>query len=146
MSAASTAHAPTRTVMILDDDHPLRRAAERVLSRAGYRVLSASTSREANAVAAQETGEIDLLVCDLVLPDLSGREAANLLMARRPEMKVLFTSGFSSHGSFRRELEHAGFLPKPFGVPDLLAAVATALGDDEGDAGGTRVAAGGEGA
>lgn len=128
-SSAEEKRTPSLTVLVLDDDDALRRAAARVLTGRGYHVLTAETAFEARHVAEQWPGRIDLLLCDLVLPDLHGRELANLLQAHRPEMRVLFTSGYSSRGSFRMALERESwtFLAKPFDVNGLVEAVEAAL-------------------
>jgi len=120
---------PAPTVLVLDDDAPLRRAAVRVLAKSGYRALGAASAAEALRLADDSPSGIDLLLCDLVLPGLSGREAANALMARRPGLKVLFTSGYSSYSSGRRDLDQPewAFLSKPFNVEDLLGAVEAVL-------------------
>jgi len=104
------------TILVLDDDDQLRGGTARALSRLGHRVLTAATAAEALRLVAEWPSRIDLLLCDLVLPGLSGREAANALQARRPEMRVLYTSGYSSPDSFRKELAGGGapFLGKPF--------------------------------
>lgn len=117
-------------IMVLDDDPQLRGAAVRALTSQGYRAAGAASAAE----AFRAEGPLDLLVCDLVLPGLSGREAASTLQARNPGMKVLFMSGYSSFGSFRRAIEGAGesFLGKPFGLPELLVAVRSALSGDAG--------------
>lgn len=120
---------PAATIMVLDDDPQLRVGAARALTRMGYRVLAAGSAAEAMRVSGDWPAAIDLLICDLVLPGLSGREAANALMARRPGMKVLYTSGYSSHGSFRGELAEgsSSFLGKPFDLASLGQAVAVML-------------------
>ena len=120
-----------RTVLVLDDDQPLRNAVTRILTQRGYLVLPAASGQEARRVSTEWAGVIDLLLCDLVLPDAAGREVANVLQAHRPGLRVLFTSGYSSLGSFRKDLERNSwvFLSKPFEVPDLLAAVALAIGE-----------------
>lgn len=117
------------TVLVLDDDPQILSAAVRILVRSGYHVLTAASAAEALQVVSDWPGTIDLLLCDLVLPGLGGREAATALQARRPGLKVLYTSGYSSHGSFRRDLEEGGFsfLGKPFDVPELTGAVAAVL-------------------
>ena len=116
---------PVATIMVLDDDPQLRLGTARALTRMGHRVLAAESAAEAMRLAGDWPAAIDLLVCDLVLPGLSGREAANALMARRPGMKVLYTSGYSSHGSFRGELAERGaaFLGKPFDLAALAQAI-----------------------
>lgn len=120
-----------RTVLLLDDDAAVRSSIRRALELHDFTVLEAGTATEAFDVLAAYPGVIHLVLCDLVLPGLSGREAANTMQARRPDTAILYTSGYSSPDSFRRELERDGapFLPKPFEMPELLHAVARALGD-----------------
>lgn len=117
------------TVLVLDDDAQLRSAAVRILNQRGYRALAADTAAKALEVATSWPGPLDLLICDLVLPGLSGREAANAILARHPELKILFMSGYSSYGSFRLQVEESGwaFLGKPFEIPEFLGAVEAAL-------------------
>jgi len=112
-------------VLVLDDEEPIRRAAQRILELYDYVVLTAGNAHDALLVAEAHPGPVHVLLCDLVLPGLGGREAANMLLAHHPEMKVLYTSGFSSHDSFRGEIEGSveAFLPKPFEVQQLVEAV-----------------------
>lgn len=130
MNAPQSYRLPPATILVLDDDEQMRVGATRALSRMGHRVLTASSAAAALQLAADWPSRIDLLLCDLVLPGLGGREAANALQARRPEMQVLYTSGFSSPGSFRKELAEDGvpFLGKPFELATLQAAVDALLG------------------
>jgi len=130
-----------RTVLILEDDPAIRNAAARILELYEYRVLEAADAHEAIGILERHQGPLDLILCDLVLPGLAGREAANALLARRPGTPVLYTSGYSSRDSFRQDMETSGarFLPKPFEVAELLeavrAAVAAGHATDEGSAG-----------
>ena len=99
------------------------------LLAAGPRLCVRHASRSAREVVDNHEGPIHVILCDLVLPGLGGREAANTLVARHPEARVLYFSGYSTHDSFRQELESAGqpFLSKPFQVPELLAALEAVL-------------------
>ena len=131
MTEEPTAQAPgNRTVLVLDDEDTLRKMVRRVLELYDYTVLEAAHAQAALEAVTEHEGPIDLILCDLVLPGLGGREAASALMARRPEAKVLYMSGYSSPGSFRSDLEHTApdFLPKPFEVQQLLDAIEKALG------------------
>lgn len=114
-----------RTVLILDDDTAFRTTVRRVLELYGFHVLEARTAHDALVAAREHDGPIHAVLCDLVLPGLGGREAANTLLAHHPEAAVLYTSGYRSPDSFRPELEAAGaaFLGKPFEVPELLDAL-----------------------
>ncbi|MFQ5537165.1 MAG: response regulator [Gemmatimonadota bacterium] len=120
-----------RTVLVLDDDLHIRALIRKILELYDFRVLEAEDARSALHVVDGHPGPIHAVLCDLVLPGLGGREAANNLLAHRPEARILFMSGYSSAGSFRRELQDAGvpFLPKPFDVPELLEALTTLLAD-----------------
>lgn len=124
-----TAQTPLATILIVEDDRPLLHAAARFLERKGFRVLTAEDAQGAHQAWQESGGEIDVLLCDLVLPGLSGREVANVFLARRPEVKVIYTSGYSSYGSFRWAVSDGGemFLSKPFDLADLAAAVEAAL-------------------
>ena len=95
-----------------------------------YNVLEAAHAHAALELVTEHTGPIDLILCDLVLPGLGGRAAASALVARRPEAKGLYMSGYSSAGSFRNDLQQTtpDFLPKPFEVQQLIDAVEKALG------------------
>jgi two-component system cell cycle sensor histidine kinase/response regulator CckA len=111
----------TETLLLVDDDDRVRAAAERILRARGYHVLSALGAEHALALSLQHQGPIALLVSDLVMPGMSGPELAERLRLSRPELAILFMSGFSEHAVFEQALaEGAGFLQKPF-TPMSLA-------------------------
>lgn len=118
-----------RTILVIDDDPAIRQVLRRLLTRCDFRILEAEEAQEAFQVVADHPDSIDLVICDLVLPGLDGRDAGNVLQARCPGTPILYTSGYSSHSSGRREVRQAGdpFLAKPFDVPELMDAVAGAL-------------------
>jgi len=124
-SGSAAWKARRKTILIVDDDEGLRASTRRILEQNGHDVLDAPSAHAALALVEVYGGAIDVIVCDLVLPGLDGREAANLLLARCPGARVLYTSGFSMHEAFVEDLRRAGesFLPKPFGVLELLEAV-----------------------
>jgi len=112
----------SETVLLVEDAEALRGAARQVLERQGYTVIDAPDGEAALRVAERHRGEIHLLLTDVVMPKLSGRELAERLAAVRPGLRVLFTSGYSDeavvrHGEIR---PGAGYLQKPF-TPDSLA-------------------------
>jgi CheY-like chemotaxis protein len=92
-----------------------------VLEGAGYRVLEASSGFEALRVSAGHNGRLDLLLTDVVMPGMSGRELAERLAPVRPAMKVLYMSGHTDDAIFHHGVTQAGtgFLQKPF-TPDAL--------------------------
>ena len=110
------------TVLLVEDATPVRTMARRGLEGRGYRVLDASDGPAALELSARHAGRIDLLVTDVVMPGMSGRELAERLAPQRPSMKVLYTSGYTDDTMVRQGVLTAGvaFLQKPF-VPDTLA-------------------------
>ena len=117
------------TILVVEDEDSVRRLALQILTRAGYRVLVAADSGEAVSLSSQFGGPIQLLLTDIVLPGPSGFVVAEMLKAARPDMRILFMSGYSAetHGP---ELTAAGappLLPKPFFREQLLRAVARVI-------------------
>ncbi|MCC6746878.1 MAG: PAS domain S-box protein [Deltaproteobacteria bacterium] len=117
------------TVLVVEDDPVVRSVATRTLVRLGYQVLQAGSGAEALVVAANHPGHIHLLLTDVVMPGLGGRELASQLSVRCPELRVLFASGYpdailTHHGVLA---EGVDLLPKPFGPAELASAVRGAL-------------------
>jgi len=137
---AGPAQAPTRgteTVLVVEDDKALRRAARRILSSAGYTVLEAADGAEALRVLEGHAGPLHLLLTDVVMPGLSGREVAERLCALRPGLKVLFSSGYTDdsilrHGVLDRSVH---FIAKPFTRAALTRKVRDVL-DEPSEGGG----------
>jgi two-component system, cell cycle sensor histidine kinase and response regulator CckA len=104
------------TVLLVEDDNVARAVALRVLERLGYRVIACADGEEALRVAQNEKTHIDLLMTDVVMPGLSGRELAAQLARIRPELKVLYASGFAEDVVIRDGVLEAGieFLAKPY--------------------------------
>ena len=119
---------PSATVLVLDNDSIVLRSTAGILRREGYDVYEAETPAEARIVVDGLRKPIALLLCDLDLNGVHGRDAANVLQALRPQMHVLFMSGGDSV-QFRRELERTEqyYLKKPFDKKRLLELVALKL-------------------
>ncbi len=118
------------TILLVEDDPSVSGMVNLALGWAGFRVLSAKNGPEALRLWDEHRGEIDLLLTDYVMPDgLSGRELAERLLAMRPELPVLYMSGYSHEIAGREagEAELRDFLPKPFGVAALHKAVRDVL-------------------
>jgi CheY-like chemotaxis protein len=122
---AQPPHAPT--VLVVDDEAPIRTIARRALEQAGYEVLEASNGRAAIHLVAQAPA-IDLLIADLNMPGLGGNEMVRRIRATRPDLKVLYVSGFIGRVMDARPLwEGEAFLNKPFTNDGLREAVSLLL-------------------
>lgn len=123
--------APTgrETILLVDDEKSLRKLGMRVLSQAGYRVLEASDGAMALRIAAEEVGEIDLVLTDVEMPTLGGRGMVDELHELSPGIRVLFMSGYTDNEILRRGIRtsKAEFLQKPFTAETLCAAVRAVL-------------------
>jgi len=119
----------TETVLVVEDEEALRRVAARALAAAGYSVLSAADGEEALRAVAQHSGAIDLLVTDVVMPGMGGATLAQELTVRRPELKILYMSGYTDDAIVRHGVLEAGihFLAKPFTAPDVTRKVREVL-------------------
>ncbi len=109
------------TILLVEDDDMVRGLACRVLERQGYTVLAADHPDHALQLSEEYSGPIDLLISDVIMPGMSGREMADLVSARHPEIDVLYISGYMDDTIFHRGVRDPGtaFLPKPF-TPAML--------------------------
>ncbi len=115
----------TETILLVEDDAAVRAPAQRMLQHLGYTVHACGSGPEALASAAMLPGRVDLLVTDVVMPHMNGRELAERLTAARPGVRVLFASGYTQnviahHGVLERGIE---FLPKPYSLESLARRV-----------------------
>jgi len=117
------------TILIVEDDAAIRANLRDCLQHLGYKALEAASGAEAVALCEQVEGKVDVVMTDLVLPGMSGRETATRIARRFPGIQLLYTSGYTEDGAARRELLHEGvvFLEKPYTVGDLTRAVQRAL-------------------
>ena len=121
----------SETILLAEDEAAVRMLARRILQGAGYAVIDAPRSAEARRLA-ETTAHIDLLVADVMMPGGSGPDLYRALHPSRPEMRVLFISGYAERQLFNRaEIPHAApFLAKPFTVEGLLRKVREVLTAD----------------
>jgi CheY-like chemotaxis protein len=119
----------TETVLLVEDDGDVRRLAREILADYGYTVLEASEPSEARLIADRHAGPIQLLVTDVVMPGSSGRALAEDLASLRPEMKVLYMSGYTDNAIVHHGRLDPGthFVQKPFTPPRLALKVREAL-------------------
>jgi CheY-like chemotaxis protein len=117
------------TVLIVDDDAAVGRVYTRVLAAAGFRVHVASSGRDALLLCERADVRVDLLLTDVVMPGLSGRQLAELARELRPDIKVLFTSGYNDDELVRRGVsdDPRTFLAKPYTPQALVAKVRSVL-------------------
>ena len=110
------------TVLVAEDQPEVRRLALRILAGSGYRLLEASSGPEALELSRRHAGAIDLLLTDVVMPEMTGRELAERLRESRPSIKVLYISGYTADIIGREGVldEGVDYLPKPF-TPAALA-------------------------
>jgi two-component system cell cycle sensor histidine kinase/response regulator CckA len=117
------------TVLVVEDDLPVLKLARKILDGLGYTVLIAGTPGEALGLAEKHAGEIHLLVTDVIMPEMNGRELAERLQSLYPGLKYMFMSGYTAnaiaHGNVLEEGVH--FIQKPFSTRDLAVKVREAL-------------------
>jgi PAS domain S-box-containing protein len=123
----------TETILLVEDEAGLRRLMKRALERCGYTVLESDDANHALAIADKSEPPIDLLLTDVVMPGIGGPELAQQIRQIRPEIKLLFVSGFTSHDGLAGRLlsQPEALLGKPF-TPHALAARVRACLDTEG--------------
>ena len=124
---ADPAAAHKGTILLVEDDAGLRRAALRTLTSRGYKVTEARDGIEALAIFAEHEGVIDLVVTDVVMPRMTGPKLIAELRARGVTVKAIYCSGYTFDMLDPRALDDGSFLSKPFSPDDLLNAVRTAL-------------------
>jgi len=120
------------TVLLVEDEPAILKMSQRMLERLGYQVLSTGKPSEALQLAGKQTGSIQLLITDVVMPGMNGRDLANQINALCPGIKTIFMSGYTSdvitHGGVLEE--DVNFIQKPFSLRDLAAKVREALGEE----------------
>ncbi len=117
------------TILVVEDEAGIRALVRKILRRQGYVVLEASNGDDALKICAGHKGKIDLLVTDVMMPRMSGRELADRLTALRPELRVLYVSGYTDDAMLGSGSFPAGtaFLQKPFTLGSLLGKVREVL-------------------
>jgi CheY-like chemotaxis protein len=117
-----------QTVLLVEDEQPVRRLARRTLQKSGYTVLEAGNGREALAVVEGHGGMVHLLVTDVVMPEMGGRELAERLTVALPGLRVLFVSGYTEDRVILEGVrDGCHFLAKPFAQASLVRKVREVL-------------------
>ena len=119
----------TETVLLVEDETPVRKLVQKVLGKQGYNVLNAQDGEEALTICREYDSRIDLLITDVVMPGINGARLAELVQEARPEIKVLFMSGYTENLVVQEQVldSHSEFLQKPFPPETLLEKIRSML-------------------
>ena len=125
----SAAQRPARTILLVDDEQAVRKMAALLLQRLGFRVLTAADGLEAVETLRSRAADVDLVLLDLAMPNMGGRQALCELRQIRPDVPVILWSGSDEHDAMGRfaGADLAGFIRKPFQLQDLLSKLNEAL-------------------
>jgi two-component system, cell cycle sensor histidine kinase and response regulator CckA len=120
----------SETVLLVEDDESVRQLVRETLEAKGYKVLEADNGQAALRIASAHPGSIDMLITDVVMPGMSGRELAKALGASHPQTRILFLSGYTEDAIVHHGVLQPGtvFLEKPFTLQSLAAKVREVLG------------------
>jgi two-component system cell cycle sensor histidine kinase/response regulator CckA len=132
-----------RTILIVEDEAPLREMASKILKRLGYQVLTAQDGPEALKLWPQHRGKIDLLFTDMVMPGgMTGRELAERLLHEEPRLRVIYSTGYSTDlfSSGIELVEGVNCLLKPYDATALVRAVKKAFTPSQPDSAGSLTA------
>ena len=130
MSVASNAQVNPKTILVVDDDLAVLSVIKCMLENSDYMVMLAHSGQAALRLAERHDLVIDLILTDVVMPDMTGPDVAEAILAIRPNLRVLFMSGYTDSEVVRvKVLDRAlDFLPKPFTSDGLVEMVGTVLG------------------
>ncbi|MCD6116712.1 response regulator [bacterium] len=119
----------TETILLVEDEDEVRKLTARILKKFGYTVLEAEKPVKAIAIADQFHGKIDLLLTDIIMPDMNGKALADKILGEHPDIKVLFTSGYINNKltKFIDAKFRSAFLQKPFTMEELTSKIRTVL-------------------
>lgn len=124
-----TKEAPERvlgTILLAEDEPLLRELGQTILTQAGYTVLTAPSGEAIRKLMAEHNGNFDLLLTDVVMPDISGPDLARLAKQRWPDVRILYMSGYTDDELNDLDRD-AGFIQKPFTPTELMAKIADML-------------------
>jgi CheY-like chemotaxis protein len=119
----------TETILLVDDDAAIRKLGDQILKMSGYSVMSAADGREACALYRAHRKEIALVLLDLIMPEMGGKQCLEELLAGDPDVKVIIASGYAIDGPTKEALEAGakGFISKPYDTKELLTKIRNVL-------------------
>lgn len=117
-------------ILLVEDETMVREITGQVLSHAGYSVLESSNAKEALQIAGSHDGPIDLLLTDIVMPEMNGADLAQHMLSRQPDLVTIFMSGYAEHDVLKKaKFNSATHIQKPFTIDALLSSVSEALNE-----------------
>jgi nitrogen-specific signal transduction histidine kinase/CheY-like chemotaxis protein len=133
-SASTASPRGSEVVLLVEDEKGVRELTREYLETSGYTVLDATDGESALAMAREYSGAIHVLITDVVMPGLSGRELGEQIANLRPQIKVLYMSGYTDQSAFRNGILDKGaqLLQKPFGMSTLASKLREILGSEQG--------------
>ena len=122
MTGLETHRGHGKTILVVDDEAPVLNLAGKILAGLNYTVLVAQTPEKALDLVRSHGGDIHLLLCDVVMPEMSGKELAEEIAELQPNTRILFMSGYRRISTLHHRVMESGvhFIQKPF-TPDALA-------------------------
>ena len=128
-SASRIVETSGKTVLLAEDDEPIRTLTETILKRTGYRVITAEDGELAMELFEKHADEIDIAVLDIIMPRKTGRSVLDLIRRRQPELPVILISGYSAETLDLEAMQdrHTELLQKPFPTRELLQRMAARL-------------------
>ena len=119
-------------ILLVEDEDMVSDLTRRILERSGYTVLTAANGKEALNLYEKERDKVSLVILDLIMPEMGGKECLEELHRIDPSLKILVTSGYPVNGPTKETIESAarGFVGKPYGMKDMLRAVRDVLDSD----------------
>lgn len=119
----------SETILLVDDEEIILDVAAKIMSKLGYKIFKARTGKEAIDIFKEKSNEIDLVILDMIMPDLNGGETFDRLKAMDPDVKVILSSGYCVEGQATAILERGcnGFIQKPFNVKEFSSKIREVL-------------------
>jgi len=125
----------SETILLVDDEEFILDLGSRILTKAGYKVIKASNGKEAQEVYQARRDSIALVILDLIMPEMGGKQCLEILLGLNPSVKVVIASGYSADGPTKEALSAGakGFVNKPYDIRQVLEVIRTVLDQGQGE-------------